>query len=168
MGKLIIVSGKNDSGKSVFAESIVSKCSGKRYYIATMIPKTEENLGRIKKHRKQRENLKFTTLEVPYNLTECKIDKDSAVLIEDVSNLLANNIFEKGNGADEVLGDILNLLQKCRIMVAVTISDLDSSGYDKETSMYIDSLNKINENLKKEACVCVTMTDGDPVYEKGD
>ena len=168
MGKLIIVSGENDSGKSLFAENIVAKCSGRRYYIATMIPKTEENREKIKKHQKQRENLNFTTLEVPYNLVECKIDKDAAVLIEDVSNLLANNIFEKDRGADEVFCDILNLAQKCSLMVAVTISGFDSLGYDGETAMYIDSLNRINEKLKSEACVCVTMTDGKPVYEKGE
>ncbi len=168
MGKLIIVSGKNDSGKSLFAESIVSKRLGKRYYIATMIPKTEENLKRIKKHKKQRQNLNFTTLEAPYSLAESTIDKDAVVLIEDVSNLLANNIFEKGKGADEVFCDILNLAEKCSFTVAVTISELEASGWDEETSMYINSLNELNEKLKKEASVCITMADGKPVYEKGE
>ena len=45
MGKLILVSGENSSGKSVFAESLFSKYSTKRYYIATMIPKTDDNSG---------------------------------------------------------------------------------------------------------------------------
>ena len=43
MGKLIVVSGPNESGKSAFAESLMSRIPGQRYYIATMAPQTEEN-----------------------------------------------------------------------------------------------------------------------------
>ena len=47
MGKLIVVSGPNESGKSAFAESLMSRIPGQRYYIATMVPQTEENYRRI-------------------------------------------------------------------------------------------------------------------------
>ena len=55
MGKLILVSGENNSGKSLFAENLVAKSTGKRYYIATMIAKTAQNRKRIQKHKKQRQ-----------------------------------------------------------------------------------------------------------------
>ena len=54
MGKLILVLGENNSGKSKFSEEMISKIEGNRYYIATMIPATDENYDRIKKHKKQR------------------------------------------------------------------------------------------------------------------
>lgn len=168
MGKLILVSGENSSGKSLFAENIVAKCDGKYYYIATMLPKTEDNYVRIEKHKKQREHLGFTTFELPYSLMGENMESDSVALLEDVSNLLANNIFEKNRGADEVFDDILSLVGKCRIVVAVTISGLQDCGYDKETAMYIDSLNEINQKLYDEALVAITMTNGKPVYEKGE
>ena len=51
MGKLIVVSGPNESGKSAFAESLMSRIPGQRYYIATMVPQTEENYRRKRKAR---------------------------------------------------------------------------------------------------------------------
>ena len=168
MGKLIVVSGENNSGKSLFAENLIAKHKGKLYYIATMIPKTEDNRNRIEKHKKQRENLAFTTMELPYTLSEINVEKDSAVLIEDISNLIANNIFDKGVQSDEVLEDILKLTSKCSLVVAVTISHLVSSDYEGETAMYINSLNKTNEELKNRACISVIMENGNPVYEKGE
>lgn len=168
MGKLIFVSGENNSGKSLFAENMLSKCDGKRYYIATMIAKTQDNYERIEKHKKQREGKGFSALELPYSIADERIEADSAVLLEDVSNLLANNIFEKGKSADEVFEDILNLAKKSNILVAVTISGLENCQYDGETAIYIDSLNKINQRLYDEALVAVTMADGKPVYKKGE
>ena len=168
MGKLILVSGENSSGKSAFAEKLLAKFTENRYYIATMIPETEENYERIEKHKKQREGFGFVTLEMPYNLAEEYIEPDSAVLLEDVSNLLANNIFEKNKGVDEVFDDILKLAEKSRVLVAVTISGLENTGYDADTEMYISSINEINKKLYDEALVSVRMINKKPVYEKGD
>ena len=53
-------------------------------------------------------------------------------------------------------------------MVAVTISGIVSSDYEGETAAYVDSINNINERLKKEASVCINMADGKAVYEKGE
>lgn len=168
MGKLILVSGENNSGKSLFAESLLAACDEKRYYIATMIPETEENYVRIEKHKKQRAGLGFTTLELPCDLTSRAIPPDSVVLLEDVSNLLANNIFKKNRYVDEVYSDILKLVESSKIVVAVTISDLEAVGYDKETTLYIESLNKLNQRLYDKALVAVTMKNKKPVYEKGE
>ena len=44
MGTLILVAGENGSGKSRCAENIVAQTTGRRYYIATMQPCSEENL----------------------------------------------------------------------------------------------------------------------------
>ena len=168
MKKLILISGENNSGKSILAEKLITKYSGKRYYIATMIPTTEDNYSRIEKHKKQRENLQFTTLELPYNLNEETINDESVVLLEDVSNLLANNIFEMKKSTDEVFEDIITLAKKCRILVAVTISGLKNNGYDTDTASYINSINEINQKLQDEAWVVIEMKNGKPSYKKGD
>ena len=168
MGKLILVSGENSSGKSVFAEKTASSLGGKRYYIATMIPQTPDNHRRIEKHKKQREGLGFITLELPYGFSEVVVGPDSVILLEDVSNLLANNIFEKKKTADMVFDEIISLTEKCRAVVAVTISGLQDAGYDEETAMYIDSLNKINQKLYDKAWTAIKMVNGKPVFEKGE
>ena len=168
MGKLILVSGENNSGKSLFAERLLADCDGKRFYIATMIPETEENYVRIEKHKKQRAGLGFTTLELPCDLTSRAIPPDSVVLLEDVSNLLANNIFGENRNADEVYSDILKLVESSKIVVAVTISGLKNNGYTEETALYIESLNKINQKLYNKASVAVTMKNRKPICEKGE
>ena len=53
MGKLILVCGANSSGKSLYAEELVSRTTGPRYYVATMLRNFEENHARIEKHQKQ-------------------------------------------------------------------------------------------------------------------
>lgn len=168
MGNLILISGENGSGKSVFAEKTASSFGGKLYYIATMIPETADDHARIEKHKKQREGLGFTTLELPYGFSDVKFKTDPVILLEDVSNLLANNIFEKKKTADEVFDDIQSLAEKCKVVVAVTISGLKNDGYDEETAMYIDSLNKINKRLYDKASAAVKMIDGKPVFIKGE
>ena len=167
MGALILVAGANGSGKSLFAEELVGKTWGDRYYIATMAPQTEENFQRIEKHRRQREHLEFTTLELPYSVGEAPITAASVVLLEDVSNLLANNIFEKGVSMDMVYEDICKLLNRCELLIAVTISGLNHRDYEGETAAYIASLETLNQNLSLLACAVVEMKEGCAHWEKG-
>ena len=77
-------------------------------------------------------------------------------------------MFEKGRGEKEVFDDIINLAEKCKAVVAVTISGLKNGGYDEETAMYIKSLNKINQRLYDKALTVIKMTNGIPVCEKGE
>ena len=118
MGTLIMISGANGSGKSRYAERIVARTTGERYYIATMRPCSEENLQRIEKHREQRKDLQFTTLECPYQVGAAAVERDGVVLLEDVSNLLANAMFERGGDEASVCADIEALCSRCRLLVA--------------------------------------------------
>ncbi len=168
MGKLVLISGPNGSGKSQLAESIAGRLSGDRYYIATMRPVNEDNLMRIEKHRKQRSGLGFLTLECPYSLVDASVSPGSVVLLEDVSNLLANAMFEKGGTVLSVMEDINGLLERCGILIAVTISGLDNEGYDGETAGYINGLNEINGRLLELADVAAAVKDRVPEFKKGD
>ena len=103
MGNLILISGKNDSGKSRFAESLIRRIPGERFYIAAMRPCTGENYRRIEAHRRQRQDMHFQTLELPLDVDLAAVTPDSVVLLEDVSNLLANLFFERGEGREEAL-----------------------------------------------------------------
>lgn len=154
-----LIIGKNNSGKSSYAESIIADLKGnKRYYIATMIPYGEEGKERVKKHLKMRENLDMETVEDPYLEYLEYIKEDADVLLEDVSNLIANLIFEKGiSSRDEIIKLICELRNKSRNLVAVSISGIISEGYDKETASYINILNDVNTELESIADKTVRM-----------
>ena len=122
MGEIILVSGKNGSGKSRFAEQLAAKFLGDRRYVATMISKTPENERRIRRHRQQREGLGFITLEVPYQVEKAAVPLGALVLLEDVSNLLANTIFAHSGNEEEVCRGICTLAARCSLLIAVTIS----------------------------------------------
>ncbi|MCF0123767.1 MAG: bifunctional adenosylcobinamide kinase/adenosylcobinamide-phosphate guanylyltransferase [Ruminiclostridium sp.] len=168
MGKLILITGENNSGKSRYAERLTASCGNHRFYIATMLPATEENGERIQKHRKQREGLNFHTLECPCEVGKASIAENAVVLLEDVSNLLANVLFGRDGSGDEVLADIYALQKRCNTLVAVSIAGLSPEGFDDETADYIRTLNHINRRLADRADICITMRNGVPMAEKGD
>ena len=168
MGKLILISGANSSGKSRFAERLIGASDREeRFYLATMIPQTEENRLRSEKHRRQREGLGFQTMETPYCVKDAPVTPEAAVLLEDLSNLLANVMFERGGDADTVVSDVLSLKAHCALLVAVTIAGLSPEGYNGETRAYINALNRINCCLLDAADLAAEMRDSKPFVTKG-
>lgn len=167
MGMLILVSGSNGSGKSLFAEDLVSQTQGARFYIATMVPQTEENHNRIEKHRCQRKALDFTTLEIPTQIGDAPVTADSVVLLEDVSNLLANTVFGSGGNGEDVFAEICGLAERCSLLIAVTIADLHAEAYEGETAAYITSLEALNKRLFDASDAAVEMKNGVACWEKG-
>lgn len=168
MGELIFVCGANRSGKSLFAEKLVSCTEGKRYYIATMINTTEDNQQHIIKHRNQRANLNFTTLELPFGFYQQEFEEESVVLLEDVSNLLANLIFVKNQGLEQAVNEIFKLREKCQKLFVVSILGLNAEVYEGETKDYVNLLNEINQVLFDTADAVVQMENRRPILKKGE
>ena len=164
---LILISGPNGSGKSKFAEELVCRIPGQRYYIATMICQNKENRRRIQKHRSQRAGLSFHTSEQPHALGQVQVPSDGVVLLEDVSNLLANLMFEIHGSVDNALGEILALSKRCKVLVAVTISELCPAGYEGETADYIRALERLNQQLLALSDAAFELHDGTVTCQKG-
>ena len=132
------------------------------FYIATMIPYREEGQARVAKHRKQRESMGFTTVEKPFCVAEIPFPPDAVVLLEDVSNLLSNALFDGGrNGNEEsVLMDIKAMCAKCRAAVLVSINGLTAEPkHNDETRGYIDALNRLNKRLSDFADTVISKRD---------
>ena len=162
-----VILGPNGSGKSLYAEDLAVSCEGQRLYIATMVPQNQENRRRIEKHRLQRRGKGFITIEEPLCMSCIPVSGDSVILLEDVSNLVANRIFGKYPGTFRpVLEDILALAERCRTLIAVSISGMDPEEYEGETADYIRTLNALNEQLIARASRAVEMRDGIPVNVK--
>ncbi len=165
---ITLILGENGSGKSVYAESIACFTNDPRYYIATMIPYGAEGIERIEKHSRQREGMGFQTLELSYSVGDAPVSPDATVLLEDGSNLLANQIFARGGSVEVVLSDILALESRCRRLIVVSIIGLDLARYVGDTRAYIESLDRLNAALFERAENVVELIDGSAMPRKGE
>ena len=104
---LLFVFGGSGSGKSEYAEKrILEAGEMPRYYVATMEPFGEEGKKRIERHRKLRSGKGFVTVECATHLEGLRLPEKGAVLLEDLSNLLANEIWsENGRGWSQDLAE---------------------------------------------------------------
>ena len=91
---LVLVTGGAASGKSEHAEKIVCARAHSKLYLATMQPFGKSARARIARHRKLREGKGFHTVERSLDLKGLQIDRHyDGILLEDLGNLLANEIF---------------------------------------------------------------------------
>ena len=96
-----LVIGAAASGKSAYAESLCLGHDGPRVYLATMEPFGEEGARRIARHRALREGKGFSTLERTRDVGAAVpgLPRGCTLLLEDVGNLVANELFAEGGSA---------------------------------------------------------------------
>ena len=121
----LVITGGSGSGKSAYAEQCVLDFGpAERIYIATMYPFDEECDRRIRRHREMRRQKQFSTLECYTGLKTADIPEDSVVLLECMSNLTANEMYQEGGAGgqtvEEILTGICYLLKRVRHLVVVT------------------------------------------------
>ena len=167
---LTIIIGGSGSGKSAFAERLAADLPGTRIYLATMAAGDPESLERISRHRQQRRGLGFETLERPLDLEGAELPADANVLLEDLSNLLANEMFSpEGGGMDAVRRGLDALIRRCRNLTVVS-NEIFSGGteYEGETLAYIQNLALLNRCLAERAALAVEVVCGLPNVLKGE
>lgn len=158
---LTLVVGGAASGKSAYAEELIVRSDApRRVYLATMTPFGDEARRRIERHRALRADKGFETLECYVNIAEAAIPRDSAVLLEDLGNLCANELFSsqgaKGGAADAILRGIAHLRGQCRDMVVVS-NEVFTGGanYAGDIVRYLSLLAYVNRKLAATAdAVC--------------
>lgn len=167
---LTIIIGGSGSGKSAFAERLAADLPGTRIYLATMAAGDPESLERIARHRQQRRGLGFETLERPLDLEGAELPADANVLLEDLSNLLANEMFSpEGGGMDAVRRGLDALIRRCRNLTVVS-NEIFSGGteYEGETLAYIQNLALLNRFVAERADLAVEVVCGLPNVLKGE
>jgi adenosylcobinamide kinase/adenosylcobinamide-phosphate guanylyltransferase len=165
---IILVTGGSGCGKSTWAEKLVqSMPSGKRVYIATMQVYDRESEIRVQRHRAQRAGLGFRTVECEKDLASAPVEAGSVVLLEDLVNLVANEMFEGGD-VERVIPALEALAGKCRHLVMVT-NDVFSDGvrYGDSVDAYLRALAKINRAAAQMADCVVEVVYSIPVPLKG-
>ncbi|MCI8375411.1 MAG: bifunctional adenosylcobinamide kinase/adenosylcobinamide-phosphate guanylyltransferase [Lachnospiraceae bacterium] len=172
---LALITGGSGSGKSEYAENLAVGLAGKEglplYYLATMKPFGEEGRKRVERHQKLRTGKKFLTIERYVNLKAQKLPDRGVVLLECLSNLTANEMFEADGAGSctpkEVLLGIEAIRSRSRHLVVVT-NDIFSDGvlYDETTRQYQRYLGELNQKLAKEADEVTEVVCGIPVCLK--
>ena len=110
-----LVTGASASGKSAYAEDLlVLAKSAEKYYIATMRPWGAEGAARVKKHRAMREGKGFQTIEAFHTLDDLRLPEKGSLMLECMSNLLANEQFELGGTDEEILDRIQQGIQNLK------------------------------------------------------
>lgn len=201
---LHIVYGGSASGKSSYAESFAMSLQGdgRLLYIATMYPykwnTTEidpETMQRIERHRAMRADKGFDTVECYRHVEHIMAKRQDVLLLECMSNLLANEMYlepdsndgglaetmseveKAGVGMSETLSPVskkivqalVNLSTRVQDVVIVTndvFSDGGSLTYDESTRDYVKNLAEINCALAKQAATVTEVVCGIPVIVK--
>ena len=146
---LTLVTGGSGSGKSAFAEDrVLSFGDAQRIYIATMHPFDEESHKRIERHQKMRAGKGFETVECYTGLKNVKLPAGCVVLLECMSNLVANEMFEEQGAHNQTVSEVTkgieNLLGQAAHVVIVTNEIFsDAVVFDGDMDSYLEYLGKI-------------------------
>lgn len=188
-----LVTGGSGSGKSEYAENWLTdgskKCEytksgltdgnaqedqqkdGTYIYIATMQPYTEETLQKIERHHRLRAGKGFQTLEKYMDLAELEIPKNQGILLECISNLVANELYKEdgtlndiNETKEKVLAGVRRLSDSTTRLVIVTNEvNGDINGYSEETEKYRECIGLVNQSLAGLADIVTEVVYGIPI-----
>lgn len=165
-----LILGGAGSGKSALAEKLVQSLPGERVYLATMDAADEESRRRIRRHRVLRAGKGFQTVERSRNIAAAALPDHANVLLEDLSNLLANECFHPaGGGVEKAARDVLSLRDRAVHLTVVTNEVfLDGAAREAETVRYMQNLAALNRLFARKADLVVEVVCGLPNVLKGD
>lgn len=180
-----IVIGGMDSGKSEYAENLVRRllrgtdddkgATIRGCYLATMIPYGEFGRKKIEKHRAMRSDMELETVEDPYLDNIGAIEEADIILLEDLSNLIANYMFERKADYRTSLDSLIKLgdgIGKELIIVALRLDENEKADggagdkYDEQTKKYISTMNEAIEYICSKSDFVAEMTEGQAVIKK--
>lgn len=179
-GRLILAAGGSGSGKSAWAEkTLLAEAAqapgGRAVYLATMETGSPEAAARIERHRAMRARhgaaagLTFETVERTVDIGGAAVLPGDFVLLEDLGNLLANEIWDpSGVGMDRagprIFSGLCSLLERAAVLVIVS-NDVFAAGdrADSDTAAYIRALGALHRDLAPLAEQVVEVVCGIPL-----
>lgn len=189
-----LITGGCKNGKSSYAQNLACKIAKKAgsapIYFATMIPHDTEDEERIQKHRADRKDLGFETIEVGKNLSKVveKLEAGRVILFDSLTALLANELFEGRRDfslpimqeesekiVQKIEENIEKLIQKSASVIFVTDEIYCDGKYDEITELYRKNLARIGQFVAKKCEIlnarCGILTENtkgeeSPVFER--
>ena len=174
----VFISGGCKNGKSALAERTAKALAGDSplYYIATMIPRDQEDEARIRRHVAERDGMGFTTLEQGRNILELLpyAKEGGAFLMDSVTALLSNEMFQPGgvmdwDAGERVAGELAEFA--CACVNAVFVSDFiysDAGRYDEYTEAYRRGLALCDKILARVCDTVVEVCSSSYILHKGE
>lgn len=186
---MTVITGGSGSGKSAYAENYICERSGNRhkYYIATMKVSDTEGEKRIERHRRMRQGKGFITIEQPTDIPKLveKLENlryagdQPAALLECMSNLVANEMFQEDDkGTPEIvdtdtvcqkISEGIRLLRDSFEELVIVTNNVFEDGrrYDAATMEYLKAMGLINQEIAAMADRVIEVVVGIPVRIKG-
>lgn len=168
---IVLVTGGSKCGRSRYAESLFERFEQKKYYIATMRPYGGDSLEAIARHRELRAGKGFETIEKYTDLEQISPENGCGILLECMSNLIANEMFTQdgvNDPTEKIMRGIEALAERAGLLVIVS-SDVGGDGikYDGSTMEYIRVMGKINALIAAKADSVTECIYGLPFALKG-
>ena len=178
-----LILGGSKSGKSMYGQNLardiykkarnIYKEKGKLYYIATMKPFDEEDKVRIENHIKDRVGYGFSTIECHKNIISIldSVNEDDIVLIDSITSLLTNEMFNgkefNKNVYSKIANEILEIGKKAKDLIVVSDYIFSNSFlYDEYTNTFLRELSYITRILAKNMDYVLECSYGNVYYHK--
>ncbi len=178
MAELVFVVGGTRSGKSDYAQHRAERVAGRRCFIATGTAVDDEMRERIERHRANRDQRSWTTIEEPLDLGSVLVaDPAYDVYLIDcltlwISNLLLQDTLCESTAAERVLDRaVADLLAACdqRTAQIVLVSSEVGLGVVPENRLarlYRDLVGRCNRLIADRADEVVFVSCGLPLHLK--
>ena len=167
--EIIMVTGGQRSGKSLFAEQLTLDRSAQPVYIATAEARDEEFLDRVRRHRARRGD-NWTTIEAQTELYRHDVS-GRQVLVDCMTMLATNYFFASGENIDKALEAIRDDIDRLTAQDAsfVFVSNeigLGGISGNKLQRAFTDLLGFVNKYLAEKADTVYFMLSGIPMKIK--
>ncbi len=167
--KLTLIIGAAASGKSAFAERLVTSNMRSRSYIATAQAFDDEMRAKIARHRDMR-GAGWRTIEAPLDLPAAlqQIPADHVVLIDCATLWLSNHLLAESD-LEQAGAALLNALQTCPAPVVVVSNEV-GAGVAPDNALsrkFREAQGRLNQTLATQAGLVVTVIAGLPMVLKG-
>lgn len=174
MGKLILVTGGQRSGKSAFALKVAQGVSTSRCFIATAEAGDGEMGERIERHRKEREQSGWTTIEEPLDISVAlrSVPEGSVAIVDCltlwVSNLMMSGVLTEDDAADRARMALKAARESGASFVFVTSEvGMGVAPMSKEARLFCDLLGRVNQSVAAESDHVYLLVGGLPLALKG-
>lgn len=166
-----LVTGGTKCGKSGYAEKLIDRLDCPKYYIATSNPIGDEAQEIIARHLKMRTQKKYTTIDCARDIAYADIPVGSAVLVEEIGKLCANEMYVDGKilrTADKIVTGLQLIAAKASELVIVT-NDIGRDGivYSPDLMKYVMEMGEISRRITEFADNVIECVYGIPIALKG-
>ena len=173
----IWITGGAGSGKSSLAQELAATLAAgePHYYVATMVPRDDEDRRRISRHIEDRAGMGYRTIECPCSLTErITPDSEGTYLLDSATAMLANAMFGEREfdydpDAKQKVAADLRLFSNC-VKHLIVVSDSifsDAALYDEMTDGYRRGLAYIERQMAAQCDTVIECAAGGAIVHKG-